>query len=959
MRKVPVLTLTEPITGHVDRRAEPPFVGVEVRDSSALRRAEDDARDRGSRFVEVPRDRGPVQARDAPLGTLPEPGHGGWSGRCHAFYNAEGTRFVRSRARVGLRAPHLRVELRRLSPIEHSVVAHDADAPEPRPLRQPRRLLERPGGGFVAKRLEQDDLSRCQDRVEDIPPHEPFCTGGESQPPRDVVRPCLRDPIRGPLAVDEHDRGSLARLRFVEPLLLQTLPGRKPRVARHLTHSQVVIAEDLGAALLLHGVMSGMGAPADQSLLVAPARERQDPAFPGEALIPDVIDETFDSLQLGAEQFCEAEIRVPPIVLRADFEQHGKHAVLLARLARQHDLRPRSWYHARVPGRRRSARHDSLTRSQHEGRCEGDGQRQDDAQAVPAQGSGGLRRYGRGGARHRQRAESRADHLALAEHLADERHLPRVRARLRQEGERHERRPPQDRGAARGCRGEAVRSARRSLPRHPRRRPRRARLPLRQEQRARALGLGTRIRDGPEHGPRLALPRRWQGASRGDLQEHQRGCGLDDLRAHADAAARLVQEADFKARGFQGAQVPDGRSLHRHLHAARRRGERAAGRRDRAGDGSRTARRRRVQQRLVRSRPRISGRVEGLHAAELPPVRRAVRGDLQSQAVRGAARGPQEDPLARDAGVVGGDVVEGDRPLLDRLQGDAGQAGGQVLQDPGRHLEKAARGLGGAGGEEVGREPAVQEGLRIAARLRPSGRPVAVRHQRRFPDGLQLLLQQEEELTPRGDLPMQKLLLTVDRISTWVGQLFAWLIVALTVLMTWEILSRRFFDAPHAWTFDAQIQLYGTLFMMAGAYTLSKSGHVRGDVLYGFFAPRIQASLDLALYLLFFLPGVVALAWAGLVYAQESWVIGERSSLMSDGPPIYTFKTVIPIAGALLLMQGLAEIVRCVVCLRDGHWPSRQEDVEEVDVDKLKEMVNVKDEDIAALDRYVDKGAKP
>ncbi|MFL5278577.1 MAG: TRAP transporter small permease subunit [Myxococcales bacterium] len=206
---------------------------------------------------------------------------------------------------------------------------------------------------------------------------------------------------------------------------------------------------------------------------------------------------------------------------------------------------------------------------------------------------------------------------------------------------------------------------------------------------------------------------------------------------------------------------------------------------------------------------------------------------------------------------------------------------------------------------------------------------------------------------------MQKLLLTVDRISTWVGQLFAWLIVALTLMMTWEILSRRFLDTPHAWTLDAQIQLYGTLFMMAGAYTLSKSGHVRGDVLYGFFAPRVQATLDLTLYVFFFVPGVVALAWAGLIYAQESWAIRELSGIMSNGPPIYTFKTVIPIAGALLLVQGLAEIVRCVLCLRDGHWPSRQEDVEEVDVDKLKEMVHVKDEDIDALDKYVGKGAKP
>ena len=200
---------------------------------------------------------------------------------------------------------------------------------------------------------------------------------------------------------------------------------------------------------------------------------------------------------------------------------------------------------------------------------------------------------------------------------------------------------------------------------------------------------------------------------------------------------------------------------------------------------------------------------------------------------------------------------------------------------------------------------------------------------------------------------MQKLLLTIDKISTWVGHAFAWLIVGLTVMMTWEILSRRFFDAPHAWVFDAQIQLYGIMFMMAGAYTLSKSGHVRGDVLYGFFPPRVQATLDLVLYLAFFLPGTVALVWAGYVYAGESWFIRERSTIMLEGPPIYTFKTFIPIAGALMLVQGLAEIVRCVLCLMRGEWPSRIEDVEEVDVDKLKAMVHVKDEDIEALDAIV------
>ena len=200
---------------------------------------------------------------------------------------------------------------------------------------------------------------------------------------------------------------------------------------------------------------------------------------------------------------------------------------------------------------------------------------------------------------------------------------------------------------------------------------------------------------------------------------------------------------------------------------------------------------------------------------------------------------------------------------------------------------------------------------------------------------------------------MQKTLLRIDRVSTWVGQTFSWLFLALSLLMTYEIFSRRFFDAPHAWVFDAQLQLYGTGFMMAGAYTLAKSGHVRGDVLYGFFSPRVQASLDLILYIVFFIPGVVALTFAGTFYAIDAWKIKEMSSVMVDGPPIYTFKTIIPLAGALMIMQGAAEIARCVMCLRSGEWPSRVQDVQEVDLDKLKKMVNVKDEDIQALDKFV------
>jgi TRAP-type mannitol/chloroaromatic compound transport system permease small subunit len=197
---------------------------------------------------------------------------------------------------------------------------------------------------------------------------------------------------------------------------------------------------------------------------------------------------------------------------------------------------------------------------------------------------------------------------------------------------------------------------------------------------------------------------------------------------------------------------------------------------------------------------------------------------------------------------------------------------------------------------------------------------------------------------------MQKLLLFVDKISTFVGHTFSWLIVLLTLHVSWEVFSRYVLDNPRAWAFDGMIMLYGTLFMMAGAYTLAKSGHVRGDVLYGFFEPRTQATIDLILYIVFFLPGVIALTYAGYYYAAESWAINEHSNITAEGPPIYPFKTVIPIAGAVLLLQGIVEIIRCVICLKEGDWPSREEDVEEVDVDKLKEMVQVKDEDLARLD---------
>ncbi len=199
---------------------------------------------------------------------------------------------------------------------------------------------------------------------------------------------------------------------------------------------------------------------------------------------------------------------------------------------------------------------------------------------------------------------------------------------------------------------------------------------------------------------------------------------------------------------------------------------------------------------------------------------------------------------------------------------------------------------------------------------------------------------------------MQKLLLFVDKVSTFAGRFFAWSIVGLTFLISWEVFSRYVLNTPHPWALDVQIMLYGILFMMAGAYTLAHGGHVRGDVLYGFFEPRTQATIDLVLYIVFFLPGVFAMTYAGWTYANESLAIREQT-FSPDPLPLYPFKFVIPLAAVFLLLQGIVEIVRCIMCLRDGVWPPRIGDVAEVDVDKLKEMVNVKDEDIASLDKYV------
>src|SRR5262245_26906681 len=178
----------------------------------------------------------------------------------------------------------------------------------------------------------------------------------------------------------------------------------------------------------------------------------------------------------------------------------------------------------------------------------------------------------------------------------------------------------------------------------------------------------------------------------------------------------------------------------------------------------------------------------------------------------------------------------------------------------------------------------------------------------------------------------KRLVRSIDDVSYWSGKAFAWLIVALTFVVSIEVFKRYILNAPTAWIFDFSNMLYGTLFMMCGAYTLALAAHVRAASVHISLDPRGQAALDLALYFLFFLPGIIGLIYAGYGYAADSWRIGEHSTVTAEGPPIYYFKTVIPIAGALVMLQGLAEIARCIECLRTGAWPVRLEDVEEIDV---------------------------
>jgi len=184
---------------------------------------------------------------------------------------------------------------------------------------------------------------------------------------------------------------------------------------------------------------------------------------------------------------------------------------------------------------------------------------------------------------------------------------------------------------------------------------------------------------------------------------------------------------------------------------------------------------------------------------------------------------------------------------------------------------------------------------------------------------------------------VDRLLLFINTLSTWVGKAFAWCILILTFGVSFEVFMRYALNAPTQWSYDIMYMMYGALFLMAGPYTVSRDGMVRGDFIYRLWRPRTQAAVDLALYLLFYLPGAAALFYAGYYFARLSWRYGEVSIFSPAMIPIYPMKTLIPIAGALLFLQGIYEIVRCIRCIRTGEWPLRPHDVEEIERAILEE----------------------
>ena len=189
---------------------------------------------------------------------------------------------------------------------------------------------------------------------------------------------------------------------------------------------------------------------------------------------------------------------------------------------------------------------------------------------------------------------------------------------------------------------------------------------------------------------------------------------------------------------------------------------------------------------------------------------------------------------------------------------------------------------------------------------------------------------------------MTRILHFIDSLSAWSGKAFAWCIVVLTFSTCYEVFVRYVLNAPTVWAFDMSVQMYGALFMMSGAYALSQDAHVRGDVLYRLLSKKTQAKIDLVLYILFLMPGASALIYYGYGFAADSWFYKEVSWSSPARIQIYFFKTLIPIAGTLVLLQGIAEAVRCIICIKTGEWPPRLHDVQETETMLMNEQEDLR-----------------
>jgi TRAP-type mannitol/chloroaromatic compound transport system permease small subunit len=177
----------------------------------------------------------------------------------------------------------------------------------------------------------------------------------------------------------------------------------------------------------------------------------------------------------------------------------------------------------------------------------------------------------------------------------------------------------------------------------------------------------------------------------------------------------------------------------------------------------------------------------------------------------------------------------------------------------------------------------------------------------------------------------------MDLLSRSIGHAFAWCILILTLGTSYEVFVRYALNDPTSWAFDFSYTMYGAMFFMAGAYALSRVSHVRCDMFYRLWPPRVQAGIELVLYILFFFPGILALVISGWEYGVSSMGIREVSVNSPAGVPIWPLKMLIPFGAGLLALQGVAEVLRCLQCIRDRKWPPRLHDVEELEQQLISE----------------------